>query len=118
VKDPETYLNELGITLACAVNPERQAVLDEDHRIFVNWETYFVSSATARAEFFANPAAYAGLVTDPVTRERFRPDSGARAVTYADRLFLFAHESSRKTFQEDPKRYATPMLGMVETPRK
>ena len=74
VQGPEFYLNQLGVTVKCVVDPSRDAILDEAHRVFVNWETYYMCDDAAVKTFTAAPWKYAGTVTDPVSRERFRPD--------------------------------------------
>jgi YHS domain-containing protein len=116
VKDPDPYLNALDITLACAVDPGKPAVVDARHRLSVNWETYYVSSDDALERFQASPHVYTGLVTDPTERRRFQPVPGSPTREYDGHLFYFASEGTAKQFDEDPGRYAEPMLGMVEMP--
>ena len=116
MQDPQEYLTKLGAVLPCAVHPEKAAVLDVDHRIFVNWEAYFVSSAEARAAFLDAPWRFTGPVTDPVTRVRFVPDQASPRQDYNDRTFYFPDPESRDRFAADPDSYATPMIGMMEKP--
>ena len=114
MKDPDNYLNQLEIALDCAVDPGARAVLDPTHRIFVNWETYFVSSAEARAAFERAPYRYTGAITDPVSRARFQPDETSPRREYEGRVFYFSSGESLAEFAASPSSYATPMLGMVE----
>lgn len=116
MKDPDTYLNDLGITLAGAVDPSQPAVIDAAHRVSVNWETYYVSSEANRERFLETPWAYTGEVTDPVGRVRFRPDAASPSRSYDGKQYLFSNEASAKQFDEDPAMYAEPMLSMVESP--
>lgn len=112
MQGPGPYLNDLGITLPCAVHPERAAVIDETHRIFVNYETYYVADGQALADFLASPTAYTGRVTDPVSRARFLPVSGSPRRERAGRIFLFESRETVRRFDADPERYATPMVSM------
>jgi hypothetical protein len=66
VQGPEFHLKDLGITVACPVEPDQEAVLEVSQRIFVNWETCYVSRPEALDVFL-------------VTAERFaaQPDSFA-----------------------------------------
>jgi len=114
VQDPGRYIEELGATLPCAVDPGKTALLDPAHRIFVNWEAYFVSSDAALAEFRRAPWRYTGLVTDPVTGMRFQPQESSPEGARGDRTFFFSSDETLARFQQDPERYATPMLDMME----
>ncbi len=86
MQSPELFLNDLGITVNCVVDPARPALLDEAHRVFVNWETYYLSSDEALAKFRADPLKYVGTVTDPVTRERFRPNGKHTRIEHDGRV--------------------------------
>jgi YHS domain-containing protein len=112
VQSPEIFLNDLGITVNCVVDPARQALLDEKHRVFVNWETYYLSSDENLATFRADPLKYVGTVTDPVTRERFRPDSSHRRLDHEGRVIYFRNPENVARFQAGPEAYIPPMLGM------
>ncbi len=110
VQGPEIYLNQLGVTVKCVVDPSRDAILDEAHRVFVNWETYYLCDDAAVKTFTAAPWKYAGTVTDPVSRERFRPDGGSPTARHGDRVFYFQSAEHAATFTADPEAYATPIV--------
>lgn len=112
MKGPEIYLNELGIRLSCAVNPDKSAAIDSLHRVFVNWETYFTSDDAATKAFLSTPYEYTGLLTDPVDRSRFQPAADSPRIDYQGRVFFFASEANAQTFSKEPERYATPMIAM------
>jgi len=112
VQGPEKYLNELGITLPCAVDSTRPAIIDVAHRALVNYEAYFVADDAALKAFVAEPYRYAGKVTDPVSRARFVPTSRSPTRSQAGRLFYFESSETATTFDTDPMRYGTPMPTM------
>jgi YHS domain-containing protein len=114
VKDPDPYLSALNVSLACAVDPSENALIDAQHRVSINWETYYVSSDDALEQFLAAPHKYAGLVTDPVERTRFRPDGNSPTREHDGRRFYFETADAASRFDKDPGMYAEPMLGMVE----
>lgn len=114
MKDPDPYLNDLGITLSGAVDPTQPALIDPDHRISVNWETYYVSSDANRERFLQSPWEYAGEVTDPVTHERFTLTAASPSRSVEGKQFYFSNEETAARFDEDPTMYAEPMIGMVE----
>lgn len=112
VQGPEQYLNELGVTLPCAVHPERTAVLDAGHCVFVDYEAYYVSDSQALEEFLEAPYRYAGRVTDPVSHERFVAGETSPRRDRAGRIFYFQSDETASRFDADPDAYATPMISM------
>ena len=116
MEDPDPWLNALNIAFACAVDPGQPAIIDAQHRISVNWETYYVSGDTALDRFRAAPHQYTGPVTDPVERVRFQPGADSPWREHDGRHFYFANQENASRFDEDPAAHATPMLGMVEMP--
>ena len=112
MQGPEQYLNELGITLPCAVDSTRPAIVDAAHRALVNYEAYFVADAAALKAFVADPYRYTGKVTDPVSRARFVPTAQSPTRSYGGRLFYFSSTETASKFDSDPMQYGTPMPGM------
>ena len=113
MQGPEIWLDRLGVKLACAVDPESAAHLDADHRAFVNWETYFFSGPEAKAAFRQAPWEFCGLVTDPVSRVRFRPTARSPRRDREDRSFFFESDATVAKFDAGPEMYEKPMIGMV-----
>jgi len=113
-EDPAPYLEELGVELPGFLDPEASAVLDADHVAFVNWEAYFFSTPALRDEFLRLPERYCGLVTDPVSRERFRPDESSPRLDHGGRPYFFRSEETLATFRESPEMYALPRHEMME----
>ncbi len=110
MKGPEVWLNDLGIGVSCVVDPAQAGVLDEAHRIFVNYEAYYLSSEKTVASFKATPWRYTGQVTDPVSHNRFQPSAKSPSVSHDGRLFYFENKGSAKTFDADPAAHATPVV--------
>jgi YHS domain-containing protein len=114
VQGPEKYLNELGVTMPCAVDPSRNAVLDAAHRAFVNYEAYYFCDEASMNKFVAAPYRYTGKVTDPVSRERFVPTVASPSRSYGGRLFYFVSPQTATTFDGDQMKYGTLTPGMRE----
>ncbi len=112
MQDPEHYIAELGLTFPCPVRPDLDAVIDVEHRAFVNHEVYFFSSQEAAAEFYRRPLRYAGLVTDPVTGSRFAPSEISPFSRYDERPYYFQDRDTAEQFAADPERYARPTRRM------
>lgn len=110
MQGPEIWLKQLGISVACVVDPKQTGILDEAHRVFVNYEAYYLSSTEAAGKFNQAPWRYTGLVTDPVTQQRFQPTSKSPTRNYEGRLYYFSSAGSDQTFGGDPAAYATPVV--------
>ncbi|MCB1151462.1 hypothetical protein KDK88_07915 [bacterium] len=110
VQGPEIWLNQLGVSVPCVVKTDRPAMLDEAHRVFINYETYYLADAEALATFRAAPWRFTGKVTDPVSNVRFEPDGDSPRRTHKGRLFYFATAEHAETFAREPGAYATPVV--------
>jgi YHS domain-containing protein len=112
VQGPEPYLNDFHIQLPCAVDSTAQAILDPEHRAFVNHEVYYVSSEAARQQFEARPFQFTGKLTDPVSLRRFQPIESSPSRTAAGRIFYFESDETLAAFDQDPGKYSTPKPAM------
>jgi YHS domain-containing protein len=113
VQDPEVFLVQLEVQLPCAVDSSLPAVIDADHRISIGYETYFVSGEDARRQFESDVPKYCGVLTDPVTKARFRPTSSSPHIRHNAREYYFASENSRNMFAAMPDMYADPAYRML-----
>ena len=110
MQGPEIWLKQLGISVACVVDPSQPGILDEAYRVFINYEAYYLSSAEATGKFNQAPWRYTGLVTDPVTHQRFQPTSESPSRKYEGRLYYFSSAGSEQAFGGDPAAYATTVV--------
>jgi hypothetical protein len=117
VQGPEFFLNQLEITVPCVVDPKLPARLDPEHRVFLNWETYYLSDDSALAAFRADPALFSGPVTNPVTRERFQPTARSIRLEHGGRIFLFPDDAAAATFASMPDSFVTPKVPMMMKPK-
>ena len=113
MQDPQIQLNDLGITLDDPVDPGRKAVVDAEHRSVVNWETYFFADLDTKRRFDDDPLRWCGIVTDPVSRQRFAPGTRSPKTTYDGRLYFFYSEEDLATFTAAPDMYATATADMI-----
>lgn len=103
-------MKALEIGVACVVDPDQPAVLDPAHRVFVNWETYYMSSAEALRTFRAAPWKYVGEVTDPVSGQRFAPNGGSPTAAHGGRRFYFPSAASAEAFAATPDSFVVPRV--------
>ena len=114
MQGPDKYLNELGISVKCVVDPSRPAILDAAHRAFVNYEAYYFCDEASMGKFVAAPYKYTGKVTDPVTRERFEPTAESPHRSYGGRLFYFISAETATAFDGNQMKFGNLMPGMRE----
>jgi YHS domain-containing protein len=113
VQDPEWYLKELGVKLPCAVVKGGDARIDKSTSARVNHEIYYFSTPAAKRKFLADPLRWCGMVTDPVSRERFRPREGSPRVDHGGRPYFFASDATSAAFAAEPARFAEPDGKMI-----
>jgi YHS domain-containing protein len=116
VQDPQIQLQELGIAIPDVLDPKKPAVLDAAHRSFVNYETFFFADEADKRRFDADPSASCGILTDPVTKERFRPGSASPRTTFGGRAYYFLSEANKATFEKNPEAIALPNYDAIVVP--
>lgn len=114
MQDPETYLLAREIPVQSYFDDTRPAILDPEHRVRVNYELYFFSEEAERERFLEDPLRHCGLVTDPVTHTRFRPDSDSPRIDHAGQPFFFESGMSRMIFASMPDSFIVPRFKMPE----
>jgi YHS domain-containing protein len=112
VQDVVAALNRKGLTYACYFDPERPAVLDGTHAVRVNYETYLFADTAARELFRGDVVRFCGLLTDPVTKRRFRPDETSPRIEHEDVVYYFADDAGYEMFVLDPESFKLPGYSM------
>jgi len=112
VKGPETYLETIGVRPSCAMHADQRAVMDPAHRAFVNHEVFFFSTRALRALFLKDPLRWCGVLTDPVSGERFQPDRTAPRADHEGRPYYFLSPGTLARFRTDPTMYADARRAM------
>ena len=116
MQDPQIQLLELGLAIPDALDPKESAVLDAAHRSFVNYETFFFADEADRRRFDADPSASCGILTDPVTKERFRPGIASPRTTFSSRAYYFLNEANKVAFEKNPEAVALPNYDAIVVP--
>ncbi len=104
------------MTIPDWIDPKRNAVLDAEHRSFVNYETFFFADDADKRRFDADPSAACGVLTDPVTKKRFKPGSDSPHREFDGRTYFFLDASSKELFDKSPEAYARPNYDMIQMP--
>lgn len=120
MQDPEAYLVARGIELQDYFDAARPALLDPQYRAQVNWEFYFFANAKELSRFRSDPEHYCDVVTDPVSRMRFRPGDRSPRTEHGGKPFFFESEANLALFTATPDSFAVPRprMGMPQHERK
>ncbi len=116
MQDPQIQLQALGIAVPDLLDPKKHAVLDAAHRSFVNYETFFFADEADKRRFDADPKDACGILTDPVTKERFRPGSDSPRGRFGGRAYYFFNEANKAAFEENPEAVALPNYDQIQVP--
>jgi len=106
VKDPERYLHRRGVELRCATDSSKSARIEARLRSAVNHELFYFSDSTALRRFRRDPLRFCGLLTDPVSRGRFRPTSRSPRLEFKGRPYYFQNRLDLETFTAMPDSFA------------
>jgi YHS domain-containing protein len=112
VQDVLAALDRKGLVFQCFMDPNRPAMMDASHRVRVNYETYLFATAVAREVFHADVVAYCGLLTDPVSKRRFRPDDSSPFLEHENVLYYFERVANAQMFASHPEQFQLPAFTM------
>lgn len=116
MQDPQIQLKELDLAFPDPLDAKTTAVLDTAHRSSVNYETFFFADEADRRRFDADPTASCGVLTDPVTKDRFRPGSDSPRATFGGRTYFFLTAENKAAFDTDPQGLALPNYDAIQIP--
>lgn len=108
MQDVPGYVKRTGLQFACYMDPDRAAIIDGAFAVRLNYETYFFADSAAREVFRASPVQFCGLLTDPVTKQRFRPQEDSPSYTHEKVLYLFESLDTYEAFVAMPGKYKLP----------
>ncbi len=74
--------------------------------MFVNHELFVFADASTRERFRKDPLRYCGILTDPVSKVRFRPTARAPRTEYDGRLYFFTEPGTLARFTAHPDSFA------------
>lgn len=116
VKDPTTYLKELDVELEAMLNPRSKAQIDDAYLSRVNYEMYYFDTPAMKERFDSDPRTQCGFVTDPITKQRFRPRSSTPFAEFKGQPWFFLSDSTRTLFAAMPDSFLSPRYSMKPRP--
>ena len=112
MQGPSPFIQRFNVTIPCAVDPEESALLTADFSSRINYELYFFSNRDNKKEFSENPLKYCGILTDPVSKKRFRPGTSSPTLVNDGVKFVFYSEDTMNEFKKNPIFYRLPKYDM------
>ena len=112
VQDVPLNLRNAGIALQDYLDVRREAVIDADHCARLNYEAFFFADRWERERFVSDPVTYCGLLTDPISRRRFRPRADSPRASHRGVTYFFESAENRARFEEAPDLFRLPTWTM------
>lgn len=112
VQDVPTFVERKGLEFNDYLDDETAAVLDSEHCVRINYEAYFFGSLWNRERFLSDPVLYCGLVTDPISRRRFRPTVESPRARHDGVTYYFESNTDQVEFERAPDIYRLPSWKM------
>lgn len=106
-----------GIEVRGYFDNGRKAQVDPDHCVRLNYEAYFFADLAAVDRFLADPLRFCGMLTDPVSKRRFRPLPDAPGAMHEGIDYFFENQANRDMFVRMPDSFRLPgykMQGRAE----
>jgi YHS domain-containing protein len=108
VQDVPAWVARKGLAFEDYLDARKSAVIDAEHCVRLNWEAYFFADLWERERFLSDPVLYCGLLTDPISRRRFRPTRESPRSLHAGVTWYFESEENRVLFESDPETFRLP----------
>lgn len=108
MQDVPSFVRAKGLAFEDYLDARRAAVIDAEHCARVNYEAYFFADAWERERFLSDVVTYCGLLTDPISRRRFRPRADSPRAVHAGVTYYFEDEANRLLFESAPEAYRLP----------
>jgi YHS domain-containing protein len=112
VQDVPQFVRRKEVGLFDYLDNRVEAVIDSEHCVRLNYETYFFGDLWTKERFRSDPVMFCGLLTDPVSRERFRPSEDSPRSSYEKVTYYFQDRSNRDLFELSPMTYRLPSWSM------
>lgn len=112
VQDVPGTVRNAGLAFQDHIDGRRAAVIDADHCARLNYEAFFFADRWERERFLSDPLTYCGLLTDPVSRRRFRPRADSPRASHRGVTYYFESDENRVRFEEMPDKLRLPTWTM------
>lgn len=112
MQDVPAALNRKQLSFSGYMDPTRPAIIDEAHSARVNYETFLFADTANEQLFSGDVVRFCGLLTDPISKQRFRPTVESPYTEHEGVLYYFESESGRDMFERAPEDHRLPGFEM------
>ena len=95
-------------------NKESAALVEKEKRAQVNYEFFYFADEAGKEQFESDPLRWCGTVTDPISRERFRPTEKSAVAEHNGIPFFFSSEDTKTAFAAHPDSFSVMHQKMFE----
>ncbi len=110
------FIAKKELEIACLFEPDKNAPPTVEFFTRINYEGYLFCQLEERDRFLADPITYCGLLTDPVSKLRFRPNADSPRAKHEDVIYFFEGPVTARLFAEAPGEYRLPGYKMEKMP--
>lgn len=108
MQDVSVFVNRKELTFRDHLDSREPAIIDAEHCVRLNYEASFFGNLWTREQFVSDPTLYSGYLTDPVSKNRFRPTEDSPRFSHEEVTYYFESASLRDTFKAAPDNYKLP----------
>lgn len=112
-ENPTGFLIAQNLHFTDWLDSSKTARLEPEFVSFVNWESFYFADLESKRHFDGEVLEHSGILTDPITHQRFRPGERAPFILYEGRPYYFVSDSTRAIFTAMPAMYAKPSYEML-----
>lgn len=112
MQDVPGFVRKKGLEFRDYLDEREAAILDDEHCVRINYEAYFFANLWTLERFASDPVLYCGLLTDPVSRARFRPGEDSPRARHEGVTYYFESAANLALFQDSPETYRLPGWSM------
>ena len=108
MQDFPVFVERKGLSFRDLLDSREPAIIDADHCVRLNYEGFFFGNLYTRERFVSDPWLYCGMLTDPVSKRRFRPSADSPRSRHEDVIYYFEGEAQQALFEADPDEFKLP----------
>ena len=112
MQDVPEFVRRKELSFADYLDLREPAIIDAEHCVRLNYEAYFFGNLWTRERFVSDPIQYCGLLTDPVSRQRFRPAEDSPHSRHEKVTYYFESLDNQQLFEQDPESFRLPGWSM------
>ena len=108
MQDFPVFVERKELSFRGHLDSRKQAIIDAEHCVRLNYEGFFFANLWNREQFVSDPILYCGILTDPVSKRRFRPNLDSPSTRHEEVTYYFENPEQLESFKAQPASYVLP----------